>query len=40
MPPPSGENMNIGFADDVTQVVQNFNNDKHKLAEDTVTEIE
>ena len=31
--------MNIGFADDVTQVAQDFNNDKHKLTEDTITEI-
>ena len=40
MPTPNGKNMNIGFADDVTQVIQNFSNDKHKLSEDTITEIE
>ena len=39
MPASNGENMNIDFADDVTQVIQNFNNDKHKLAKNTITEM-
>ena len=38
--PPSGANaMNVIFADDVTQIIQNFRDNKQQLAEDTVSEI-
>ena len=39
--PRSGPNCtDIIFADDITQIIENFNNDKAKLAEDTVKEVE
>ena len=39
--PRSGPNCtDIIFADDITQIIENFNNDKTKLAEDTAKEVE
>ena len=40
MPVPGNNCIDVAFADDVTQIIQNFNNNKEQLAEDTGREIE
>ena len=39
MPPPGPNAMDICFADDVTQIIENKRNDRTQLARDTETEI-
>ena len=36
VPMSNDENMNLIFMDDVTQIFQNFQNDRHQFAEETI----
>ena len=40
IPPPGKNCIGVAFADDITQIIQNFNDNREKLAQGTAREIE